>query len=226
MPLLPPPLRRSRRGALAAAASLVAALATAAAGVAELRADPAPATRGPADAPLPVATYTIDVAHSELRFRIRHLVSRVTGTFSDWKGTITVEDPNRWETAVVDVAIQAASIDTNNERRDTHLRTGDFFEAERHPTIAFRSTRIERSGSDARIHGNLTMRGVTRPVVLEGAFLGATKGQDGRTRVGFEASTTIDRMDYGVAWNRAAEGGGVTLGDEVTIAMTIAAVEQ
>ncbi|HEY0969457.1 MAG TPA: YceI family protein [Gemmatimonadales bacterium] len=179
-----------------------------------------------ATTPRAASTYAIDATHSELSFRIRHLVSRVTGTFRDWKGTITVPDPERWETAQIEVVIRTASIDTKNERRDNHLRTSDFFEAEKHPEITFRSTRVERSGDDARIHGNLTMRGVTRPVVLEGTFLGATKTGQGKARIGFEASTTIDRMDYGVAWNRAAEGGGVTLGDEVTISIVVAAVEQ
>lgn len=176
--------------------------------------------------PAGAGTYVIDAAHSELQFRIRHLVSRVNGTFNQWKGTITVPDENRWETAQIEVVIQTASIDTKNERRDNHLRTSDFFLADSFPTITFRSTRIERSGNAAKIHGNLTMRGVTRPVVLEGELLGATKTAQGKNRIGFEATTTIDRLDYGVAWNRAAEGGGVTLGDEVTITMTIAAVEQ
>ena len=142
------------------------------------------------------------------------------------EGDDPVPDENRWETAQIEVVIQTASIDTKNERRDTHLRTSDFFQADTHPTITFRSTRIERSGSAAKIHGTLTMRGVTKPVVLEGELLGATKTAQGKNRIGFEATTTVNRMDYGVAWNRAAEGGGVTLGDEVTITMTIAAIEQ
>jgi polyisoprenoid-binding protein YceI len=181
-----------------------------------------------ADAPAPAAAgvYRIDVNHSELQFRIRHLVSRVNGTFNEWQGTITVPDENRWETAQVEVVIRTASIDTKNERRDNHLRTSDFFQADSFPTITFRSTRIERNGNAATIHGDLTMRGVTKAVVLEGELLGATKTAQGKNRIGFEAETTLDRMDFGVAWNRAAEGGGVTLGDEVTITMTVAAIEQ
>ena len=216
--------RWSRPLTVALAAGLLAAGILAAApalGASAAHAQPAPPTTSD-----PVSTYVIDATHSELAFRIRHLVSRVTGTVRDWKGTITVADPERWETAQIAVVIQTSSIDTKNERRDNHLRTSDFFEAEKNPEITFRSTRIERSGSDARIHGNLTMRGVTRPVVLEGAFLGAMKTGQGKNRVGFEASTTINRLDYGVAWNRAAEGGGLTLGDEVTISITVAAVEQ
>lgn len=192
----------------------------------------APTAASAQSAPAPAApragagVYAIDASHSELNFRIRHLVSRVNGTFREWKGTITAPDPDRWETASIEVVIQTASIDTKNQRRDDHLRTSDFFLADEHPQITFRSTRIERSGEQARIHGNLTMRGVTRPVVLEGTFLGSTRTAQGKTRVGFEAETTVNRLDYGVAWNRAAEGGGLTLGDEVTIAITVAAVEQ
>lgn len=214
---------RFRQLAAAVAVASVASLAALAAAAPSSARPVAPAA---AAAPAAAGVYTIDVNHSELQFRIRHLVSRVNGTFTDWKGTITVPDESRWETAQIEVVIQTASIDTKNDRRDTHLRTSDFFQADSFPTITFRSTRIERSGGAAKVHGNLTMRGVTRPVVLEGELLGATKTAQGKNRVGFSAETTIDRMDYGVAWNRAAEGGGVTLGDEVTIMMTIAAVEQ
>lgn len=220
-------LRPRRRTPLAAAA-FGAAVALAVATHAVAAPTPARAAVAPATAaPTPAAdVYTIDVNHSELQFRIRHLVSRVNGTFNTWKGTITVPDESRWETAQIEVVIQAASIDTKNERRDNHLRTSDFFEPEVHPTITFRSTRIERAGDAARIHGTLTMRGVTKPVVLEGELLGAQRTAQGKNRIGFEARTMIDRTDYGVAWNRAAEGGGVTLGDEVEIMMTVAAVQQ
>jgi polyisoprenoid-binding protein YceI len=169
-------------------------------------------------------TWTIDKTHSELTFVIRHLVSRVRGTFRDWKGTITMADAARWETATIDVAIQTASIFTDNERRDAHLRTSDFFLADSFPVISFRSTRIERDGEKARIHGALTMRGITRAVVLEGRFLGLQKLTNGAERLGFEASTTVNRLDYGVQWNRAVEGGGMTLGDDVTIEIIVAAV--
>jgi polyisoprenoid-binding protein YceI len=168
--------------------------------------------------------WQIDASHSELSFRIRHLVSRVRGGFNTWSGTI-VADPASLAGGSVSVDIQAASIDTNNERRDTHLRSGDFFDAENHPTITFRSTRVVARGRELTVHGNLTIRGVTKPVVLEGRML-EVGGTAGRRRIGFEAEGTINRMDYGVAWNRAAEGGGVVLGDEVTISIAIEAVEQ
>ena len=146
-----------------------------------------------------------------MTFSIRHIVSRVRGTFRQWEGSITIPDPVNWDRgSSIDVTIQTASIFTDNERRDAHLRTSDFFLADSFPTITFRSTRIERSGDEAKIHGNLTMRGVTKPVVITGEFLG-TQGAEFQ-RVGFEGTTKLNRLDYGVAWNRALEGGGVTLG--------------
>ena len=189
-----------------------------------LSAQATPSPRPAAPAGPFTQTWTIDKSHSEMTFSIRHIVSRVRGTFRQWEGTITIPDPARWEQSSIEVAIQAASIFTDNERRDAHLRTSDFFLADSFPVITFRSTRIERNGDEARIHGQLTMRGVTKPVVLEGRFLGAQGAQ--AQRIGFEASTTLDRLDYGVAWNRAVEGGGVTLGDDVRIELSIAAVRR
>ena len=210
------------------AAALTPALALALPSAASAQAAPAaPAASAARRAPTGPLTqvWGIDKTHSEMTFSIRHIVSRVRGTFRQWEGTITIPDPARWEVgSSIDVAIQTASIFTDNERRDAHLRTSDFFLADSFPVITFRSTRIERAGDKAKIHGNLTMRGVTKPVVLEGEFLGS-QGPDAQ-RIGFEASTTLNRLDYGVAWNRAVEGGGVTLGDEVKIELSISAVRR
>lgn len=186
---------------------------------------PSPAVvTAPAPAAAPV-TWQIDPAHSEVSFRIRHLVSRVRGKFNQWKGTI-VADPASLGGGTVNVEIQTASIDTDNERRDTHLRSADFFDAPNHPTITFQSTRVQvLRGNTVKVYGNLTIRGVTKPVVLDGEML-AVGGTAGRRRIGFEASTRINRMDYNVSWNRAAEGGGAVLGDDVDITITIEAVEQ
>ena len=184
---------------------------------------PAPVVpAAPAEAP-PV-TWRIDQSHSDISFRIRHLVSRVRGTFNDWSGTI-VADPQNLAGGSVQVEIKTASIDTNNERRDTHLRSADFFDAEKHPTITFRSTRVQTRGRRITVTGNLTMHGITRPVVLTGEAA-APAGAAGKRRIGFEATTTINRKDFDVTWNRAAEGGGVVLGDEVEITINIEAVEQ
>lgn len=170
----------------------------------------------------PANSWRIDPGHSELTFSIRHMVSRVRGQFNKWSGTI-VGDLNDWENAVVNVTIDAASVDTNNERRDADLRGTDHFEVDKYPTIAFRSTKIERNGEKLRLTGDLTLRGVTRPVVLEGQLTGVVQDR-GRTRAGFEASTVINRKDYGLVWNRALEAGGWLIGDEVRIDISVAAV--
>jgi polyisoprenoid-binding protein YceI len=173
---------------------------------------------------LPV-TWRIDATHSELSFRIRHWVSRVRGTFRDWSGTIAADTANLGAGSV-QVEIRTASIFTDNERRDTHLRSPDFFAADSFPTITFTSTRVERSGSDLRVTGSLTIRGVTRTVTLTGTYNGVQPMGQGGARIGFEFQTRINRLDYGVRWNRAAEVGGVMLGDDVDIVITIEAVAQ
>lgn len=169
------------------------------------------------------AAWNIDRSHSELTFSIRHLVSRVRGQFNRWNGTIT-GDLDNWEGAGVLVTIDGASIDTNNENRDADLRGPEFFDVANHPNVTFRSTRIERNGERVRLTGDLTIRGITRPIVLEGSFNGTTRDQRGRTRAGFEVSGTINRKDYGIVWNRAVEAGGLVLADEVRIEVAVAAV--
>ena len=172
----------------------------------------------------PPVTWKIDQSHSDISFRIRHLVSRVRGTFNDWSGTI-VADPRNLTGGSVQVEIKTASIDTNNERRDNHLKGADFFDAASHPVITFRSTRVQTRGRNITVTGNLTMHGITKPVVLTGEATPAA-GAPGKRRIGFEATTKIDRKDFNVTWNRAAEGGGAVLGDEVEITINIEAVEQ
>ena len=169
--------------------------------------------------------WQIDAGHSDISFRIRHFMSRVRGTFRQWEGTITGDSTN-WANASVSVTIQTSSIDTGHERRDNDLRSDNFFDAANHPTITFTSTKVEVVGGELRITGDLTIRGVTKPVVLTGRFLGSSASGQGRTRVGFEATTRIDRTDYGVRWNRALEGGGVMLGDEVEIELAVEAVRR
>ncbi|HEX6251059.1 MAG TPA: YceI family protein, partial [Gemmatimonadaceae bacterium] len=190
----------ARRTALAVATALLLAPPVAAAQSPATAATPAPATRD-------TAAWNIDRSHSELTFSIRHLVSRVRGQFNRWTGTIT-GDLDNWEAASVLVTIDGSSIDTNNENRDADLRGPDFFDVANHPNLTFRSTRIERDGERVRLTGDLTIRGVTRPIVLEGSFNGTTRDQRGRTRAGFEVSGTINRKDYGIVWNRAVEAGG------------------
>ena len=182
----------------------------------------APASRPQVAAHAAPSVWTIDNTHSGVGFQIRHFVSKVRGKFKDVKGTITADEA-AWQNGSIDVEIATSSISTDNDKRDTHLRSNDFFAADSFPTIRFKSTRIERSGDNAKIHGDLTIRGVTKPVVLEGAMTGIMKSAQG-DRVGFEASTTINRLDYGVKWNRAVEAGGAMLGDEVKIEINVEAV--
>ena len=168
--------------------------------------------------------WKIDPTHSELTFSIRHMVSRVRGQFDEWSGTITA-NPDDWSTATVEVVAQTASIDTNNERRDADLRSENHFDAEANPTVSFMSTKVTRFGGDSiAVAGNLTIHGITRPVVLRGHFNGMT-GVPGKRRAGFEAHTTINRKDFNMTWNRIVEGTEM-LGDEVKIEIDIAAVEQ
>jgi polyisoprenoid-binding protein YceI len=185
-----------------------------------------PPAATPAGAPVDPAAWRIDKTHSELTFQIRHFMSRVRGTFRDWKGTITLPDASKWESAAIDVEIQTASVFTDNDRRDADLRSSNFFAADSFPAISFKSTRIERNGDGAKIYGDLTIRGVTKSVVLTGQFLGLQNSANGAQRLGFEASTTVNRLDYGVKWNRAVEGGGMMLGDDVKIEIAVEAVHQ
>lgn len=190
-----------------------------------LSAQSAPSSQGGAAAADPTV-WTIDRNHSSIEFTIRHFMSKVRGTFREWRGTIIMPDPGHWESARVDVAITTASIFTDNEKRDADLRSSDFFSADSFPAITFRSLRIERSGDSGKIYGDLTMHGVTRAVVLEGKFLGTAPFPNNVQRLGFEATATIDRTQFGVTWNRVVEGAGVTLGDEVTIDIAVEATRR
>jgi len=184
------------------------------------------ATRAATKAATPAApvSYQIDATHSELTFRIRHLLGRVSGTFGDWSGTVALDTTN-WANSRVDVAIKTASIDTKNEKRDAHLRSNDFFAADSFPTISFRSNKVVKQGKTLRIYGDLTIRGRTKPAVLVGEYGGAFKDPWGNARTAFTASTKIDRQAFGVSYNAAVET-GTMLGDEVQIDIAIEAVQQ
>lgn len=169
--------------------------------------------------------WKIDPVHSELTFRIRHYVTRVRGTFGKWDGVITA-DASSLSKGAVAVTIDAKSIDTNNQTRDNHLRSNDFFATDSFPTLSFKSSKVEVKGESIKVYGDLTIRGISKPVVLEGAYNGVTKDMQGKDRIGFDASTKINRLDYRVTWNRALEGGGAMLGDEVEINITVEAVKQ
>jgi len=179
---------------------------------------------GPPRASAAPETYTIDPAHSAVGFKIRHLFSRVPGRFTKFEGTITLDQSDMTKGAV-NVSIDAASIDTNEPKRDAHLRSDAFFDVEKHPAITFRSTGVKVVSKDKlQVSGDLTIRGTTKPVILEVDVLGFGPAFGGGYRGGFEARTRVNRQDFGVAWNSVVEGGGTVLGDDVDITLNVEAV--
>ena len=170
--------------------------------------------------------YTIDPAHSAVGFSIRHLFSRVPGRFTKFEGKMVV-DRDDFTKSSVQVTIDAASIDTNEPARDKHLRSDAFFDVAKQPKLTFVSTRVKQvAANKLQVEGNLTIRGTTKPVVLDAEVLGFGPAYGGGFRGGFEAHTKINRQDFGVAWNDVVEGGGAVLGDEVEITLNVEAVKE
>ena len=171
-------------------------------------------------------TYEIDPAHSRFGFVARHaMVTKVRGGFNEFGGTLHIDgdDPANSEAKLT---IQVDSIDTRNADRDGHLRSNDFFAMEEYPEIEFETTAIEELGGDEfRVTGDLTVRGVTKPVTLDVEFTGAAVDPWEKVRVGFEGSTVVNRKDWGVNWNAALEAGGVLVSEKVTLEFEIAAVK-
>lgn len=203
--------------------TVTALLTVAVAATAPLHAQTAATIPGGSAADVAPLVWRLDRNHSDVTFRIRHLVTRVSGTFDRWTAALDA-DPADWSSGSVRVTIETASINTGQERRDGHLRSDDFFDAASHPTITFESRRVSREGDRLRIEGDLTIRGITRAVVLDAEVIAVTTEPDGTRRVGFNATTRVNRNDFGVSWNRAAEGGGLVLADEVDIEINLAAV--
>jgi len=175
-----------------------------------------------------MATWTLDSVHSNVDFIVRHMmVTNVRGTFDNVSGTIEFDAENPGVTRV-DVTVDVASVNTGAADRDNHLRSADFFEVEKFPHMTFKSTEVEITGENtARMTGDLTIRDVTQPVTLEVEFLGQTENSPfGDTRVGFEATGTLNREDFGLTWNQALEAGGVLVGRDVKLSLTVQAVRQ
>jgi polyisoprenoid-binding protein YceI len=166
--------------------------------------------------------WQVDPAHSHVEFAVRHLmISTVKGRFAEVAGTLT-GDEDDLDNVSIDLTIPAASIDTREERRDAHLRSADFFEVETFEAIRFRSTRVTRAGDRTfTVNGNLTIRDVTRPVILTVHAGGRVRDPWGGERVGYSTTTTINRKDFGLRWNQALETGGVLVGDEVKISVEL-----
>jgi len=177
-------------------------------------------------APAKSTTWKIDPAHSNVEFAVKHLmISTVKGLFTDVEGEIVIVegDPSK---SSVSATLKAASIDTRTGQRDDHLRSADFLDAANFPEITFKSTRISGDESEFEVVGNLTIRGVTRPITLDVTNEGAGKDPWGGDRIAFSATAKLDRRDFGLTWNQAIEAGGVLVGNDVKISIDVQAVKQ
>ena len=172
---------------------------------------------------IPAGTYSLDAAHTEVGFRVRHLgIANVDGSFNDLTGTIVVPESGI-EGMTASLTAQVASIETDNERRNGHLRSPDFFAAEEFPELTFESTSVESTGGNRfRMTGDLTIRGTTRPVTLEGEYLGAASIQ-GTQKIGFEASGEVNRKDFGLSWDNTNEAGEISVADNVRLMIGVEA---
>jgi polyisoprenoid-binding protein YceI len=168
------------------------------------------------------SAWRVDPTHSHVEFAVRHLmISTVKGRFGDISGTLTGDETDP-EHASIELTIPAAGIDTREGQRDAHLRSADFFDSEHHPAITFRSTKIVRAGSDSfTVTGDLTIRGVSKPITFTVHTGGRVRDPWGGERVGYSATTRINRKDFGLNWNQALETGGVLVGDQVTISVEL-----
>lgn len=172
-------------------------------------------------------TWQIDPAHTNVEFTVRHMmISNVKGQFQKTAGTITVNGSDA-ASAQIDATIDASSVDTRVERRDMHLKSPDFLDVAKYPTITFKSTKVEADGPNKwKVTGDLTLHGVTKPVVLDVESSGAPVSMGGKTHAGASATTKIKRSDFGLTWNKALEAGGVMVGDEVAISIDVEAIKQ
>jgi len=176
------------------------------------------------------AVFDIDTAHSSVGFRVSHMViSRTSGKFTEFSGSFEFEgeDPGKAKSGSAEALIKTASIDTANEKRDAHLRGPDFFNVKEFPEIRFEGRKVKMLGKKkGKLHGELTMRGITRPTVLDLEFHGVVNDPRGDERAGFTATTTIDRTDYGITWNKAMDQGGLVVGEEVEITLEIEGIRR
>ncbi len=167
--------------------------------------------------------YQIDPTHSHIGFTVRHmLITKVSGKFKEFSGTIDYDEKDITKSSVL-VTIKTASIDTESERRDNHLRSADFFDAENFPEITFASKKIEKRGDGYVAVGDLTMRGVTKEIALPFTILGSVKDQRSGTRIGIEASAALNRFDFGVKWDRKLDNGGLVVSEQVELILAVGA---
>ena len=172
-------------------------------------------------------TWKIDPSHTEVGFQVRHFFSKVHGVFHDVDGTIVFDEADPAATKI-DATVKVSSVDTGNQRRDGHLRSSDFFNADKDSTLSFKSTKISKSGKNTfKITGDLTMRGFTKSVVFDAEFLGSSsvsiEGKSWGSKAGFSATTVVNRKDWGINWNKTLDSGGVMVDDSVTIVLNVEA---
>lgn len=171
-------------------------------------------------------TWVVDKGHSNVNFQVRHLMSKVNGRFTDFSGTVEA-DAAKPEAAAVEFTIKSATIDTSNADRDKHLRTADFFDAEKYPEITFKGKKVTAKGKDQfEVAGTLTIRGIAKDVTLPVTFLGTGKDPWGNEKAGFETSVTLNRKDFGMVWNKTLDSGGVLLADEVLVTIALEAAKK
>lgn len=173
-----------------------------------------------------MATYSIDVSHSEIGFQVRHMMfAKVRGQFRSWSASVDY-DPGAPEKSSLSVEVETTSIDTRDGKRDDHLRSADFFEAEKFPKLTFKSKRIEAAGSGRyKLTGDLTIKDVTKEIAVDVEATGSGKDPWGNARLGFSAKASINRLDWGLKWNQALEAGGVLVSDKVDIDAEVQLIE-
>jgi polyisoprenoid-binding protein YceI len=173
------------------------------------------------------AHWSLDTVHSEVSFKIRHLgISKVVGNFRDFSGHLDF-NPEDLSTMKVEATVQTASIDTDNDDRDKHLRSDEFFNVETYPTMTFTSKKVtDVKGDSFKLHGDLTIHGVTKPVVFDVEYNGMVADPWGNTKSGLSAETKINRKDFGLTWNQALETGGLLVGEDVTISLEVEATQE
>ena len=172
-----------------------------------------------------LGTWTTDPAHSEISFTVKHLqISKVRGFFRDFEVTVTTAED--FEDSVVEARIDVASVDTKNEMRDNHLRTSDFFQVEEFPVATFHSTSITGTPDAFTLVGDFTLKGVTKPITLQGEFGGLMRDHSGLLHAGATATTKFNRKDWGVEWNAPLESGGMLLGEEISLTLDIQVILQ
>ncbi len=173
-----------------------------------------------------MATYKIDAAHSEILFKVKHLmITNVTGQFKNFEGTLT-SDKEDLTDAAISFKADISSVDTRSEQRDAHLKSADFFDAEKFPEMKFTSTSFDKNGSEYVLRGDLTIRDVTKPVELKAEYNGEVVDPWGQTKLGFEADGKIKRKEFGLGWDAVTEAGGVVVSDDVKLHLNIQFVKQ